>query len=338
MTDLVFTPAGPWVDAAATADQYGNTYTYDLAANTMRPDEAAIIGDDVDNLITADASNGGAHLSSTGIVAGMDYAAFVAALCAQTTAIQALAACLISGDAPNSIAQGTDGLLFGASGESNLTTSLVLDDAAPEEGDVVTYTLTVCNTGPDDSTGVVSSFVLGAGLTFLASTPSLGGYVSGTGAWTVGDIANGACETLQVTATVDAGTAGNVIVGTATAATSDQLDPDTVGDTLTQSLTVTAELYPIGSTFATNVSYALFDTEVATSFQSFTVLSYNTGNGEATVTGFVNANATGSSGGGVVGSWALPVLTSSPPIGSQWSHASFLTGSGNVLHTLTRFT
>ena len=56
--------------------------------------------------------------------------------------------------------------------------------------------------------------------------PSQGTYNSGSGVWTVGDLANGASATLTLTATVDAGTAGSTITNTAAVTGLDQVDPD----------------------------------------------------------------------------------------------------------------
>jgi hypothetical protein len=65
--------------------------------------------------------------------------------------------------------------------------------------------------------------LLPAGYTYVSDTPSQGTYVSGTGVWTVGSIANGGNATLGLVATVNAsGSYTNVAEVTA----SDQYDPD----------------------------------------------------------------------------------------------------------------
>jgi gliding motility-associated-like protein len=51
---------------------------------------------------------------------------------------------------------------------------------------------------------VVINDVLPAGYTFVSSTPSVGTYNSGTGVWTIGNLANGATATLDIVVTVNA--------------------------------------------------------------------------------------------------------------------------------------
>ena len=49
---------------------------------------------------------------------------------------------------------------------------------------------------------MVVADLLPAGLTFVSATPSTGSYNSGTGVWTVGNLANGASASLSLVATV----------------------------------------------------------------------------------------------------------------------------------------
>ena len=65
-----------------------------------------------------------------------------------------------------------------------------------------------------------------------------GTYVPGTGVWTIGTLNNGASATLQLPGTVNAGTAGDVITNSVTAAAADQTDPTAVGDDLVETFTV----------------------------------------------------------------------------------------------------
>ncbi|SEB12334.1 conserved repeat domain-containing protein [Thiothrix caldifontis] len=68
-------------------------------------------------------------------------------------------------------------------------------------GDTVIYVLTATNKGPDNATGVTVTDQLPSTLTYV-SDDSAGNYVSATGQWTVGDLANGANKVLKITATV----------------------------------------------------------------------------------------------------------------------------------------
>ncbi|MFC4820680.1 DUF7507 domain-containing protein [Dokdonella ginsengisoli] len=107
---------------------------------------------------------------------------------------------------------------------ADIAVSKTVDNAAPNVGETVTFTVTAANQGPNDATGVQVTDGLPAGLTFVSATPSQGTYDSASGLWTVGALADGASATLQISATV---TQPGAIVNTATRTGGDQLDPDT---------------------------------------------------------------------------------------------------------------
>ena len=112
--------------------------------------------------------------------------------------------------------------------------------AEPGVGDTVTYTITVTNNGGNDATNVSLTDLIPAGLTATAAngTVTAGSYAAGSGLWTIPTLANGASATLTIEGTVNAGTEGTTITNVTTAATSDQNDPSTVGDDLTEAVTV----------------------------------------------------------------------------------------------------
>jgi uncharacterized repeat protein (TIGR01451 family) len=87
----------------------------------------------------------------------------------------------------------------------------------PNEGDTITYTITVTNTGPDNATGVQVTDPLPGGVTYVSHSASQGSYNSGTDVWSVGNLADGGSSTLTITVTVNNGTAGSTISNTATA-------------------------------------------------------------------------------------------------------------------------
>ncbi|HEU5089706.1 MAG TPA: DUF11 domain-containing protein, partial [Roseiflexaceae bacterium] len=72
--------------------------------------------------------------------------------------------------------------------EANLTIAKSVDNTAPNVGDTVTYTIVVSNNGPSDTTGVVVSDPLPAGLAFVSAQTSAGSYATQTGLWSVGDL------------------------------------------------------------------------------------------------------------------------------------------------------
>jgi uncharacterized repeat protein (TIGR01451 family) len=110
-------------------------------------------------------------------------------------------------------------------GSADLTVTKTVDDASPQEGETLTYIVTVTNGGPDDATGVEVTDVLPAGLTFVSSTASHGSYRASSGVWTVGSLAVGETAGLEIRATVDDGTAGTTLTNRALVSAVDQGDP-----------------------------------------------------------------------------------------------------------------
>ncbi|NNE70830.1 MAG: DUF11 domain-containing protein [Rhodothermales bacterium] len=91
---------------------------------------------------------------------------------------------------------------FGFKRPIDLSITNVVDEASPNVSDPVVFTLTLANAGPEDATGVQVTNTLPGTLTFVSATPSQGSFDSGTGVWTVGDVAASAGATLAITATV----------------------------------------------------------------------------------------------------------------------------------------
>lgn len=113
----------------------------------------------------------------------------------------------------------------------DLITVKTVNNATPQEGDIVTYTLVVTNNGPSDATNVTVVDRLPPGLTYVSDDRS-GFYDATTGVWFIGDLANGASTNLNINATVDSGTAGTSIENIALAAIADQTDATNAGDQL----------------------------------------------------------------------------------------------------------
>ena len=120
----------------------------------------------------------------------------------------------------------------------DLEVTKIVDIARPNEGDTVTYTVTVNNNGPSSATNIEITDLLPAGVSYASDTLSQGSYDSGTGVWMVGDLADGASATLTITATVDTDTGGNVITNTASVTAVDQADPDPSNNTDSADITV----------------------------------------------------------------------------------------------------
>ncbi|PHS03738.1 MAG: hypothetical protein COA88_15190 [Kordia sp.] len=83
----------------------------------------------------------------------------------------------------------------------DLSISKVVDNATPNIGDTVTFSITALNNGPSDATGVTIVENLPNGYTLVSATPSVGTWVAPN--WIVGSLANGATEILTVVVTVN---------------------------------------------------------------------------------------------------------------------------------------
>ncbi|MEL6526203.1 MAG: DUF11 domain-containing protein, partial [Chloroflexota bacterium] len=102
-----------------------------------------------------------------------------------------------------------------------------VDNAFPQEGDTITYTLRVTNLGTIDATGieVTDDFAGITGITYVSDDGG-GDYDNVSGIWTVGDLRDGRSVTLRITVTVDIGAALETqpIVNNASISSIDQVD------------------------------------------------------------------------------------------------------------------
>ena len=70
----------------------------------------------------------------------------------------------------------------------DLSVTKSVDDATPNEGATLTYTVIAANAGPDGATNVQLTDLLPAGVTYVSDTTTQGTYNSGTGVWDVGSV------------------------------------------------------------------------------------------------------------------------------------------------------
>ena len=108
--------------------------------------------------------------------------------------------------------------------QADLAISKTVSDATPNVGDVITFTVTLTNLGPDPATGVTVQDLLPAGLTFVSPSPSQGTYDGTTGVWAVGTVTTATPQTLTLRATVASPAAQT---NTASVSHADQFDPNT---------------------------------------------------------------------------------------------------------------
>ncbi len=114
--------------------------------------------------------------------------------------------------------------------KADLSIAKSVDNSTPNVGDNIVFTLTVTNNGPSNATGVSVTDNLPAGYTYVSDDGS-GAYSGGT--WTVGNLANGASATLNITVSVNAtGSYANTA-----SVSGDQNDPDATDDSDTNTPT-----------------------------------------------------------------------------------------------------
>ncbi|MFE0174712.1 GEVED domain-containing protein [Streptomyces sp. NPDC059002] len=112
---------------------------------------------------------------------------------------------------------------------ANLEISKTVDTTTPRLGDEVLFTISVKNTGPDDTTGVKVTDKLPNGLTYV-SDDSGGKYDSSTGVWSAGDLKKNETKTFNLVAKT---TKQGQITNTASTATSDELTDAVTGSSVT---------------------------------------------------------------------------------------------------------
>jgi uncharacterized repeat protein (TIGR01451 family) len=157
---------------------------------------------------------------------------------------------------------------------ADIAVAKTVDNAAPNVGENVTFTVTATNNGPADATGAKITDGLPAGSTFVSATPSgTTTYASATGIWSIGALAVGASETLQIVATV---TEPGLITNTATVSASDQPDPVDSNNTSGASLNANASA-DIQVTKTVSDAAPLVGANV-----TYTILAHNNGPDDAT--------------------------------------------------------
>ncbi|ADZ09843.1 conserved repeat domain protein [Methanobacterium lacus] len=83
--------------------------------------------------------------------------------------------------------------------ESQLTIKKTVNNTKPHLNNKITYTITVTNNGPDDTTNVFVTDILPQGLKFISTN---GNYNPQTGIWTIGNLQNGQTAVLNIIAQI----------------------------------------------------------------------------------------------------------------------------------------
>ncbi|TWU38935.1 hypothetical protein Q31b_40130 [Novipirellula aureliae] len=105
---------------------------------------------------------------------------------------------------------------------ADLSLSQTVEPQTPDQGDQVTFTIRVDNSGPDTATGVVVTDRLPTGLNFISASPS-DDYDAVSGRWNVGEIRKDGQAVLTIVAEL---TSMNAATNQASITASDVFDPD----------------------------------------------------------------------------------------------------------------
>ena len=86
---------------------------------------------------------------------------------------------------------------------ADLEVALAVDNASPNPGEAVTFTVTLTNNGPDEATGITVRYVPAEGFQDITHTPSIGAFADGV--WMIDALPAGAEATLVITGTAISG-------------------------------------------------------------------------------------------------------------------------------------
>jgi uncharacterized repeat protein (TIGR01451 family) len=203
--------------------------------------------------------------------------------------------------------------------QSDLALTKTVNNATPEVGDTITFTITLTNIGPDAATNVTVSDGLPAGLSVVSAAPSQGTYAAGV--WTVGTVNPKAVLTLEVTARV---VSGNPVTNTARISHSDQFDPDTSNNQAT--VTETPLKADLSLTKMVNKPQVMFGANV-----TYTFVIHNLGPNTAT-----GVTVTDPFPGGLVFVSSAPSQGTYNPARGIWTVGTLASGASATLRVTVR--
>ncbi|MCP4545044.1 MAG: DUF11 domain-containing protein [bacterium] len=125
-------------------------------------------------------------------------------------------------------------------GLADLDLSVTVDDRTPDEEQLVTFTISATNNGPNIATNILISDQLPAGLTWQSGDATHGAYNNGSGLWDLDVLAVGGEAVLTLTALVDAGQGGATLTNLAAVSSLDQ--HDSVADNNAADVNLTVQL------------------------------------------------------------------------------------------------
>jgi len=157
--------------------------------------------------------------------------------------------------------------------QADLWVTKAVNDNQPIAGQMITYTVTLGNNGPDNATNVDVHDTWPTGLTFDGATPSQGSYNSTTGIWTAGAVQASDDAGLEPTLTISATVGYSLtLTNTADIMHSDQFDPDLDNNSAWVPLTpehadllMSKSVSNASPNIGTNVTYTIAITDVRSS-------------------------------------------------------------------------
>ncbi|EMI54769.1 SpaA isopeptide-forming pilin-related protein [Rhodopirellula sallentina] len=106
---------------------------------------------------------------------------------------------------------------------ADLSLTKTVDIENPDQGDLVTFTITASNDGPDDASNIVVADLLPSGFVDIDATANDGVYSTANGTWTIEQLESGDFTVLQIRARVST---ADILTNTAEIISVDQFDPD----------------------------------------------------------------------------------------------------------------
>lgn len=107
--------------------------------------------------------------------------------------------------AANTVDTSYDAGMYQQPSDVDLAITKTVNNANPDDGDNVVFTITVTNNGPSAASDIVVSDLLQSGFVFVSASASVGSYDGITGEWEIPALANGASATLNITGQIDLG-------------------------------------------------------------------------------------------------------------------------------------
>jgi uncharacterized repeat protein (TIGR01451 family) len=130
---------------------------------------------------------------------------------------------------------GDDAFVTKISASADIAITKTSDNLTSKVGETFNFTVTATNNGPLGASGLKIMDLLPAALAYQSSTASKGAYISGTGIWDIGTLANGETATLTVGVK---GISGGTVTNTASVSALNESDPDSSNNSASATVTV----------------------------------------------------------------------------------------------------